>query len=301
MTGYLLYTAADAKRNEFLIERYIQAARQAGVTLCVVITDAADACAALCGINSQSFVINRTRDFALAKKLFNAGAYVSNSPRVCETANDKLKTYVALKNIVPMLPTIAADSPIESADGIQYPCVVKPVSGHGGQGVALIHDENELDEYFIAQSGAARDTLGLECGFDLLLMRSRYIIQPLAKETGRDLRVYVIGGKPVAAMQRESSIDFRSNYSLGGNAYFRSVDELTRGERAIVNAVSGELNPDYIGVDIIYDVQNGVRTPILNEIEDPVGARMLYNNTDIDPAQLHLQCVLNNLRKGNRR
>jgi glutathione synthase/RimK-type ligase-like ATP-grasp enzyme len=99
------------------------------------------------------------------------------------------------------------------------------------------------------------------------------------------MRVYVIGGKPAAAMLRSSDTDFRSNFSLGGRAETVPVSELAWDEAEIVRAVCRELPLHYAGVDIMHD--NG--RAVLNEIEDPVGARMLYINTAIDPARLHAE------------
>ena len=118
--------------------------------------------------------------------------------------------------------------------------------------------------------------------------QSRAIMQPVATEVGRDMRVYVIGGKPVAAMLRESKTDFRSNFSLGGSAKMVPISELGRDELDIVDGVCSKLPLHYAGVDIMRD--NG--HAILNEIEDPVGARMLYIYTDTDPAMMHIQSVL---------
>ncbi len=274
MRGFLLYTAADARRNRFLMERYAEAAGAHGVELCTVITDEEP----MPSVGPSNFVINRTRDHRLAAILEGCGAYVSNNARVCELANDKLKTYMALSGLAPMLPTVAADE-----EWHDFPAVIKPRGGHGGDGVAMVHDEADIREYLLARHGMHRSCT------DAPISPDDCIVQPLASETGRDLRVYVVGGKPIAAMQRESTVDFRSNYSLGGHAYPR---ELTEEERGIVDAVVGNLSPDYIGIDIIYDASGGKRHAVLNEIEDPVGARMLYNNGIADAAGLHLEHIL---------
>ena len=49
---------------------------------------------------------------------------------------------------------------------------------------------------------------------------------------------------------------------------------------------------DYAGIDLIYD--NG--KPVLNEIEDVVGSRMLYNHTDIDTAKLYIKYIKDTLK-----
>ena len=91
----------------------------------------------------------------------------------------------------------------------------------------------------------------------------------------------------VAAVLRESD-DFRSNYSLGGKA---TATELTEKEKEIVDKITKIINIDYAGIDLIY--HNG--EPVFNEIEDPVGARMLYENTDIDIVEIFVKYIVDNL------
>lgn len=75
---------------------------------------------------------------------------------------------------------------------------------------------------------------------------------------------------------------------LGGTAY---EHQLTAAELDIVNKVIDAIYIDYAGIDIIYD--NGYL--VFNEIEDAVGARMLYKLTDIDPVKFYIQHILSTL------
>ena len=146
--------------------------------------------------NHQIFVINRGRDAELAKYLEDRGVFVSNPSLVNGIANDKYLTYLKLSPLVPMLETHLLT---ENEPPLPFPFVAKPAAGHGGAGVTMIKSAGELQKYR-AEHG------------------EKSVIQPLASEPPRDMRVYVIGGEPVCAMLRESKTDFRSNFSLGGSA-----------------------------------------------------------------------------------
>ena len=129
------------------------------------------------------------------------------------------------------------------------PFVKKPRDGHGGAGVVMCHRADEYDENSVCQKPAS--------------------------DLGKDLRVWVLGGEIRAAMLRVSKEDFRSNFCLGGEAvpYILSADE-TALVKKIITLVKG----DYFGVDFVFN--NG--KIVFNELEDAVGARMLYAKTDID-------------------
>lgn len=266
--AFILYTSADAERNGFLIGKYKAACADRGVALKLLLTDRCPAAEIVLNERETApFVINRTRDAFLAERLEAAGVRVSNPAAVCRTANDKLLTYRTLSSAAPMLQSFA----LESADTppLPYPFVLKPRGGHGGAGVELITDRAGFEEY-IRKYGS-----------------EGIIAQPSADTPGRDMRVYVVGGRPVFAMLRTSNGDFRSNYCLGGSASPVPLGDIGE-ELSIVRTVCDILRPDYCGVDVMYHGGG----PILNEIEDPVGARMLYTFTDIDPAELHIKHIL---------
>ncbi|MBR3383034.1 MAG: ATP-grasp domain-containing protein [Clostridia bacterium] len=259
----ILYKKEDAAKNGVLIKKYFESLRRRGFNPGLLITDklrADDVRKIACGAD---LIINRTRDAALARLLEEDGLRVTNPSFTTETANDKFLTYERLKGSVPMLEThLLTDAP----PPIPYPFVAKPAGGHGGSGVTMIEDPAGLAAYRAAHP-------------------ERSVVQPVATELGRDMRVYVIGGRPAAAMLRESDSDFRSNFSLGGRAAIVPLNKLRADELAIVGSVCAALPLDYAGVDIMRDHGRA----ILNEIEDPVGARMLYIYTELDPAQMHIE------------
>jgi gamma-F420-2:alpha-L-glutamate ligase len=82
---------------------------------------------------------------------------------------------------------------------------------------------------------------------------------------------------------RRSKEGFRANYSLGGEVveYFLSEDETNR-----VHQIIEHFSFDLVGIDFIVGDDSAL---IFNEIEDVVGARMLYECTSIDIVDHYLR------------
>jgi glutathione synthase/RimK-type ligase-like ATP-grasp enzyme len=95
----------------------------------------------------------------------------------------------------------------------------------------------------------------------------------------------MLGDRVLAAVKRTSKSDFRSNFSLGGNAELTVLED---SERQIVERIAKDLGSDLIGIDFIR--HNGGW--VLNEIEDVVGTRMLYSLTDLDAAKIYVKHVI---------
>ncbi len=263
--AYILYKKADARKNGVLINKYFGALEAGGFRPSLVLLDGLLPEELLTLVSDGELIINRSRESGLMRFLEENGLRVSNPSVVNETANDKYLTWERLHSAVPMLDTY----PLTESVPLPFPFVAKPAGGHGGDGVTLVRNEADLAAYRASH-------------------REKSVIQPVASEVGRDMRVYVIGGRPEAAMLRESKTDFRSNFSLGGTAKFIPLDELREDEKALVEAVCAALPLDYAGVDVMRDRGRA----ILNEIEDPVGARMLYVYTGIDPAKKHIDHLI---------
>jgi len=133
----------------------------------------------------------------------------------------------------------------------EYPdYVIKAVDGHGGKQVFLTNESFDLIQTGIAGSD--------------------FILQPFVKGPGVDLRVYIIGRKIVGAIKRQANNSFRANFSLGGSVTSYQCDKEIID---YVNQVVQVFDFGMVGIDFILDENNHW---LLNEIEDVVGARMLY-------------------------
>lgn len=208
-------------------------------------------------IGRNYLVVNRSRNAVLAAELEKRGATVVNSSEVTAICNNKWTTYEwARNNGIPVMETW-----LGGCYDCEFPIVIKSLSGHGGSEVFLAHNSREKQKFIqIIES---------------IWGKNKYIIQPLANTGGRDVRVYVLGGRIAVAMCRQADGGFKSNYSLGGNAIPVTLN--SKEQDMIMNTVN-LLKPDYAGIDFFYD---GERL-VLNEIEDAVGARMVYENTELD-------------------
>ncbi|MCH5316558.1 MAG: ATP-grasp domain-containing protein [Eubacterium sp.] len=200
------------------------------------------------------FVINRTNNYGIAEEFEKRGIRVFNPSSLTRLANDKQKCYEFMRdNGIEILPV----------DYKTPPLVMKPIDGKGGKDVILIKD------------GVPPEKGG-------------YVYQKPATDLGKDLRVWLIGGKIIAAVLRESKTDFRANFCLGGSA---TPYTLSKDETALIDKISGLLEYDYIGIDFLFN--NG--KIIFNEIEDSVGARMLYNLTNIDIIEKYCKYIKSTL------
>ena len=112
------------------------------------------------------------------------------------------------------------------------------------------------------------------------------VYQAVADTPGQDLRVWLLGGEIYAACLRRSATDFRSNYCLGGSA---AVYPLSPAERAQVRNIAALVQADYYAIDFVRHQGRWV----FNELEDTVGARMLYDLTSLDPLADYCRYIQN--------
>ena len=251
--GFLIYEREDAKRNVWFVGRLCDEFARKGARIDLVIARGVGELPK----ETPDFVIARTRNASVNRFFEEKGIPVFNNSMTCLAANDKYATYELCRECgIPVLPTVTADE--YRKEMFDFPVVVKTRDGHGGKQVFCARDYDE----------ACRMSEGRQAG---------YIVQPMCSAPGIDMRVYMLGGEVVAAAERRGE-GFRSNWSLGGKARIVQPPEQVR--RA-AKKICARLGSDWIGVDFLPH-DGGY---VLGEIEDPVGARMLYALTDIDVAR----------------
>ncbi len=156
--------------------------------------------------------------------------------------------------------------------------VIKSVTGHGGQEVML------LSEFYMKGK-----RLGEQESDAQAFYKDKYVIQPLMSEYTSDIRIYVVGGRIIGAVKRHVQNDFKSNYSLGGQVSLFEADEYMR---KCVDNILALSDFSYIGIDFLYSEG---KTPVFNEIEDVVGARMLSECGVNDYAEKYIKYISENI------
>jgi len=120
---------------------------------------------------------------------------------------------------------------------VGFPCVLKVVTGSHGKGVYLCENAKQFE-----------DLSELVSSIDF---KNSMIIQEYIKESeGRDLRVIVIGGRVVGAMQRKSTDgSFKANISRGGQGEAYDVDDQME---LLAIQTAKVLDLDIAGVDLLF-------------------------------------------------
>lgn len=193
-----------------------------------------------------SFVLFWDKDIQLAKAMELSGLRLFNSAESIALADDKMETALKLAAAgLPIPDTIPAPtcfpgcrrnpaSAENAARILGWPLVIKENKGSFGAQVYLANNKEEAAK--ILQHIGEHD-----CLFQKFIRDS----------SGRDLRVTVVGGKAICAMERQSASkqEFRSNIGAGGTASAKALTPLE--EKLAVDAAAA-LGLDFAGVDILY-------------------------------------------------
>lgn len=224
-------------------------------------------------LERPDFIIARTGaethyfTLAVLRHFERHGVGMVNSPATIEAVADKLHTMQLLTAEGIAIPrTILAKFPVD-VDLIErelgFPVVVKTLKGTRGGGVVLCKDRKQFDD-LASLLDEARP------GADFIFQR--YI----RASHGRDVRLLVVGGRVVAAMERRARDGgFKSNVSLGGEALrFDPPPEMV----ALAVRVAAVLDLDVAGIDILFD-ERGYR---VCEANSAPGFQGLENACEID-------------------
>jgi len=187
-------------------------------------------------------------DLAVMRHLEKTGVFVVNSSQNVEIAKDKLQSLQMLAaNKIPIPKTMLAKLPL-NIDFVEkefiYPLIIKTISGAHGKGVFLCDTRNQLED-FIDFMEVSKDP------------QVNIIIQEFVSSSrGKDIRVFVVGGRAIGAMLRiakESKI--KANFSAGGSV---SLFELNPAIEWLAVESTRTLGLDIAGVDILFNDVNYV-------------------------------------------
>ena len=256
ISGLIIYSHIDQDKNTWFIDKCIKSFKDRGVSL---IYKEENEVLDYLRNNEVSFAIYRGRNYKLVESLEEKGIRCFNNYFTNKIANDKYLTYQFLSSL--NMPVVPSFSSLEEVG--EFPLIMKSVDGHGGQEVYLIKDKKAAETNKKANK--------------------RYVYQRYYPNNS-DLRLYVLNKQVIGAVLRQNKNDYRSNFSLGGEVKAYKPSQRLVG---LATKVATLLNADYIGVDFI-KVNNKW---CINEVEDPVGARMLYKTSDIDVVELFVDYI----------
>lgn len=169
---------------------------------------------------------------------------------------------------LPVPKTLITESIEDAARFVKdnYPCILKPITGFGGEGVRLINRAFDLDNIY--------DFLKFH---SQIFGKGAYLLQEYVRNPGYDIRALVLNGKVIATMQRVGMDGLLNNIHAGGIPRKNTTDIDDLAKKA-ASAVRGKL----VGVDLIPDLEG--RIWIL-EVNATPGWTALQKVTDFDISQ----------------
>lgn len=215
---------------------------------------------------------------AVVRQFEMMGVYSVNESVAISRSRDKLRSLQLLsrKNIgIPA--TAFAHSPHDVQGLIREvggsPCVIKLLEGTQGIGVVLAETRKAAESVIQAFMG----------------LNANILVQEFIKEAGgSDIRCFVVGGKVIAAMQRQAPEgEFRSNLHRGGSA---QLAKLTARERATAVAAAKAMGLNVCGVDLL----RSSRGPLVMEVNSSPGLEGIEKATGKDVAGLIIEFIETN-------
>ena len=182
--------------------------------------------------------IERTVDKAWTSDILERAGLATPETVACERADDAFAAFRAMGDVV-----------------------VKPIFGSMGLGISRVSDEDMAWRVFRVVE----------------TVRGVYYLQRFIPHAGRDIRVFIVGGKVLGAMER-SAPGWRTNFSRGGSVHaFELPPEWAELAVRAAEAVGAE----YAGVDLL-PAQDG--TVYVLEVNGIPGWEGLQRTTGIDVA-----------------
>ena len=194
------------------------------------------------------------------------GVPVLNPARAIERSVDKFYTTALLQEAgLPTPETVVCESAADAMSAVlaMGDVVIKPIFGSMGHGIVRVNDPDV----------AFRAVRALE------QLRTVFYVQRAVDHGGKDVRVFVVGGRVVGAIERQAPEGhWRTNVSLGGAA--RPLDLPLAWERLALDAAAA-IGADYAGVDLLPSRDGAI---FVLEVNGIPGWRGLKQATGIDVA-----------------
>lgn len=224
--------------------------------------------------------ISNSRGLYVSRIFESHGIPVLNPSAVAEKCGDKYITSQILeqKNIPTprVLMAFDSDAALSATDAMGYPCVLKPVVGSWGRLLARV-ESHEMAEAVIEHKAS----LGVS--------HKVFYVQEYINKPGRDIRAFVIGEEPIAAIYR-SSENWITNTARGGVAtncpLTPDLDEICR---QTARAMGGGL----LAIDL-FEAKEGFT---VNEVNHTMEFRNSIETTGVDIPARMVDFVIKEARK----
>lgn len=258
--GWILYKPfkTKIKQDSYENKRFLDEATENDIDLKIVYPEQLDLIVTKDGKKSifldgksvelPHFVLPRmgshTTYFSLAvlRHLEKLGVYIVNPPDSIDIVKDKLYSQQILAtNNVPVPKTMLVKFPVNIdlvEENLGFPVIVKTIHGSQGSGVYLSENRSSFKD--LMQLIHSTDT------------NMNIILQEFIKNSyGRDLRVFVIGGRVIGCMERSSADqNFKANFSQGGKV---KPYELNAEIEWLATESAKILGLDIAGIDLLFD------------------------------------------------
>jgi len=219
---------------------------------------------------------------AVLRQFEMMGVYPLNESVAITRSRDKLRSLQLLSRKGIGLPlTGFANKPDDIKDVIEMvggaPLVVKLLEGTQGIGVVLAETQKAAESVIEAFMG----------------LKANILVQEYIKEAkGADIRCFVIGGKVVAAMQRQAAAgEFRSNLHRGGTS---SLIRITPEERSTAVRAANIMGLNVAGVDLLRSNHG----PVVMEVNSSPGLEGIEDATGKNIAGQIIEYIENNAKQG---
>lgn len=212
---------------------------------------------------------------SLVRQFESMATYTLNGSTAIARSRDKLfSLQMLIKSDLNIPLTGFAHSPIDTDSLIDLvggaPLVIKLLEGTQGKGVVLAETKKAAESVIHAFKS----------------LQANLLVQEFVKEAdGRSLRLFVIDGKVVAAIERSASAgEFRANIQQGGSA---EAVKITAEERRLAIKAAKTFDLAVAGVDVI----RSRRGPLLLEVSPSPGLETLETATGVDIASLMIVAI----------
>ena len=194
------------------------------------------------------------------------GVPVMNSPRAIERSVDKFYTTALLQEAgLPTPETVVCEGVGDAMAAVRAmgDVIVKPIFGSMGHGMVRVSDPDVA--FRVLRS--------------LQQVRAVFYVQRAVDHGGRDVRVFVVGGTVLGAIERRAPDgEWRTNVSGGGSA--RRFD-LPPAWAELALRAAAAVGADYAGVDLLPSREGAV---FVLEVNGIPGWRGLQQATGLDVA-----------------